>query len=132
MLYEVITVAESWIVKENDAVFPDEPVGSWAVAIKLEDEELKKSVKNGDIAGISMAGTATKVEDDNSSVEKADEKTFSFNDVIGMFKKIFGSTHVSISGSAYNNEVNKSNVITSYSIHYTKLYEQRQKIYINI
>ncbi len=101
-------VAESWIVKENDAVFPDEPVGSWAVAIKLEDEELKKSVKNGDIAGISMAGTATKVEDDNSSVEKADEKTFSFNDVIGMFKKIFGSTHVSISGSAYNNEVNKS------------------------
>jgi hypothetical protein len=29
-------VAESWILKSNDPIFPDEPEGSWAVAIKLE------------------------------------------------------------------------------------------------
>lgn len=101
-------VAESWIVKENDPVFPDEPVGSWAVAIKLESDELKKAVKNGDITGLSMAGTAIKKEEAKPT-QKADEKHFSFNDVIEMFKKIFGSTHVSISGSAYDNDINKSN-----------------------
>ena len=101
-------VAESWIVKEGDPVFPDEPVGSWAVAIKLESDELKKAVKDGDIAGLSMAGTAIKKEEKEPTL-KADEKSFSFNDVIEMFKKIFGSTYVSISGNAYNNDVNKSN-----------------------
>jgi hypothetical protein len=100
-------VAESWIVKENDSVFPNEPVGSWAVAIKLESEELKKAVKDGDIAGLSMAGTAIKKED-NEPTQKADDKTFSLNDLIDMFKKVFGSTHVNISGSAYS-DVNKSN-----------------------
>lgn len=98
-------VAESWIVKENDAVFPDEPIGSWAVAIKLESAELKKAVKDGDVAGISMAGSALKEKD--SEVEKADDKKFSLDDVIGMFKKIFSSTHVNISGSAYT-DLNKS------------------------
>lgn len=99
-------VAESWIVKEKDSVFPDEPVGSWAVAIKLESEELKKAVKDGAIAGLSMAGTATKKEEKESTL-KADDKSFSLNDLIDMFKKVFGSTHVNISGSAYS-DVNKS------------------------
>lgn len=49
-------VAESWIVKANDPIFPNEKVGSWAVAIKLESDELKKAVKEGQIAGLSMAG----------------------------------------------------------------------------
>lgn len=99
-------VAESWIVKENDPIFPDEPVGSWAVGIKLEDEELKKGVKDGDIAGISMAGTATKTEEENPTVEKADEKNYSMNDFINMFKKLFGRTSFEISGSVYNDEAN--------------------------
>jgi len=104
-------VAESWIVKENDSIFPDEPVGSWAVGIKLEDEELKKGVKDGDIAGISMAGTATKTEEENPTVEKADEKNYSMNDFISMFKKLFGRTSFEISGSVYNDQANvhKSN-----------------------
>lgn len=100
-------VAESWIVKENDSVFPDEPVGSWAVAIKLENEELKKAVKDGDIAGLSMAGTAIKKEDKELTL-KADVKTFSLNDLVDAFKSMFSSTYVNISGNAYS-DVNKSN-----------------------
>lgn len=99
-------VAESWIVKEGDPVFPDEPVGSWAVAIKLESEELKKAVKDGDIAGLSMAGTAVKKEEKELTI-KADAKTFSLNDLIETFKSVFSSTYVNISGSAYS-DVNKS------------------------
>ncbi|WP_195836304.1 XkdF-like putative serine protease domain-containing protein [Campylobacter portucalensis] len=44
-------VAESWIVRENDALFKGEKVGSWAVGIKLESDELKQAVKKGEIAG---------------------------------------------------------------------------------
>ena len=101
-------VAQSWITKENDAIFPDEPVGSWAVAIQLEDEELIKSVKDGDIAGISMAGTATKEEDENPSIEKADEKSYSLNDMITTFKSMFSSTSFRLDGHVYNDKVNKS------------------------
>lgn len=101
-------VAESWIVKSNDSVFPDEPEGSWAVAIKLEDDELKKSVKDGDIAGISMAGTATKEEEANPTVSKADEKNFSLNDMLGAFKNMFSSTSFELRGHHYNDNVHKS------------------------
>lgn len=95
-------VCESWIVKSNDAIFPDEKEGSWAVAIKLEDEELKKAVKNGEIAGISMAGTAQKVD-----VEKADEKSFSLSDLLDVFTKLFSSTSVNLNGYVYNDKINK-------------------------
>lgn len=50
-------VAESWIVKANDPIFPD-AVGAWAVAIKVEDPELKQAIEKGDIKGLSMAGDA--------------------------------------------------------------------------
>lgn len=96
-------VSESWVLKENDPVFPDEPAGSWAVAIQLEDEELKKSAKNGDIGGISMAGTALK-----EDVEKADAPSFSIDDFVGVFKKLFSSTSISLNGSVYNDKINKS------------------------
>ena len=99
-------VGESWITKENDSIFPDEPMGSWAVGIKLEDEELKKAVKNGDIAGISMAGTATK-EDDADDVSKASEKMFSLNDLLETMKKVFGYTSFSMHGS-YDKNIDKS------------------------
>lgn len=53
-------IAESWIVRKNDEIFPNEKTGSWAVAVQLESDELKTAVKKGEIAGLSMAGTATK------------------------------------------------------------------------
>ena len=54
-------VAESWITKGADPLFPDEPEGSWAVGIRVEDEALWASVKKGELAGLSMAGYAAKV-----------------------------------------------------------------------
>ncbi len=53
-------VAESWITKAGDPFFPSDPVGSWAVGIKIEAEPLWKSVKEGEIKGLSMAGVADK------------------------------------------------------------------------
>jgi hypothetical protein len=54
-------VAESWITKGVDPLFPNEPEGSWAVGIRVEDDALWEDVKKGSLAGISMAGTAAKV-----------------------------------------------------------------------
>ena len=94
-------VAESWIVKSGDPVFADEPEGSWAVAIKLESEELKALAKSGDISGLSMAGAAHKeaVEKAEGDNAKAFSKFFeSFADAVsdiwfdfgGMIKKSKG------------------------------------------
>lgn len=61
-------VAESWIVRKGDPIFPDQPEGSWAVAIKVDTDELWNAVKSGDIGGLSMGGLAD-VEVD--AIEKA-------------------------------------------------------------
>lgn len=55
-------VAESWVLRKGDPIFPDEPEGSWAVAIKVEDDDLWSSVKKGDIGGLSMGGVADQIE----------------------------------------------------------------------
>lgn len=54
-------VAESWITKGVDPLFPDDPEGSWAVGIRVEDEALWDGVKKGDLGGLSMAGYAAKI-----------------------------------------------------------------------
>ena len=54
-------VAESWITKGVDSLFEDEPEGSWAVGIRVDDEALWENVKKGELAGISMAGYAAKI-----------------------------------------------------------------------
>lgn len=51
-------VAESWITKENDPLFADQPIGSWAVGIKVLKEDTWIAVKSGEITGLSMAGVA--------------------------------------------------------------------------
>jgi hypothetical protein len=63
-------VAESWIVKENESVFPDEPAGSWAVGIKVENDDTWNLIKSGEITGISLAGLAVteEVEKQNDSI----------------------------------------------------------------
>lgn len=55
-------IAESWILKGNDAVFPGEKEGAWAVGIKIEDDEIRKQIQEGEIKGISMAGVGNRVE----------------------------------------------------------------------
>ena len=56
-------VAESWIIQKGDPTFPDEPEGSWAVAIIIEDDDTWDQVEKGEIEAISMGGTGDKIED---------------------------------------------------------------------
>jgi hypothetical protein len=51
-------VAESWLTKQCDNVFPTEKEGSWAVGIKVEKEDTWQLVKKGEITGLSFAGLA--------------------------------------------------------------------------
>ncbi|GLO70088.1 hypothetical protein MACH17_16050 [Phaeobacter inhibens] len=55
---EMAFVAESWLVRKDDALFPDEPEGAWAVGIQIGDPDLWKQLKSGDLTGISLAGIA--------------------------------------------------------------------------
>ncbi len=65
-------VGENWIVKENDALFPEE-VGAWATGIKVENNEIWDQVTKGEITGISMYGVAEKIKMDKSdNMDKAD------------------------------------------------------------
>ena len=51
-------VAESWLVREGDALFPDEAEGTWAVGVKVENAETWAAVEAGEITGLSLAGNA--------------------------------------------------------------------------
>ena len=51
-------VAESWIVRDGDALFHDEPSGAWAVGIQVGDPALWRQLKSGGLTGLSLAGTA--------------------------------------------------------------------------
>lgn len=50
-------VAESWIVQPDAPLFGDNP-GAWAVAIKVENEDIWQAIKDGIIGGISLYGQA--------------------------------------------------------------------------
>ncbi len=84
-------VAESWLLRKGDAIFPDESEGSWAVAIKLDSEELKEAVKKGQIAGLSMAGVALREEVEKAT--KAETKG-----AIEALLDVFKNLSVSING----------------------------------
>ena len=55
---EMAFVAESWLVRKGDELFPGEPEGAWAVGIQINDADLWSSLKSGDLTGISLAGVA--------------------------------------------------------------------------
>lgn len=55
---EMAFVAESWLVRKADTLFPNEPEGAWAVGIQIGDPDLWKQLKSGDLTGISLAGIA--------------------------------------------------------------------------
>ena len=61
-------IRESWLVKSNDPLFPED-VDGWAVGIKVENDELWSQVEKGEIAGLSLGGFADKI-----PVEKNDSK----------------------------------------------------------
>lgn len=84
-------VAESWILKASDPVFPLEKEGSWAVAIKVEKEETWDAIKKGDITGLSMAGIAS-VEEIQKSEEKKETIIQKFFKLVGI-KKDFNAEY---------------------------------------
>jgi len=55
-------VAESFILEKTDERFPDAVPGSWVVVIKVENEETWTKLKKGELTGISLAGTAKRIE----------------------------------------------------------------------
>lgn len=65
-------VAESWLTKGRDALFPDAPEGSWAVGIRVDDEVIWKSVKDGELKGLSMAGFAQRVRKEDGFLKGMD------------------------------------------------------------
>jgi len=72
-------VGENWIVKDHDALFPDD-LGAWAIGIRVENDEVWKSVKSGEFGGISMYGHAEKVEKSEDVIEKG---------ILKYFRKVF-------------------------------------------
>ena len=56
-------VAESWLIRKDDPLFPEEPEGSWAIGVIVEDDEIWKQIQDGEIEAISMGGIADKLED---------------------------------------------------------------------
>jgi len=61
-------VAESWLIRKGDPMFPNERVGAWAVGIKVEGPKLWEKVRKGKIKALSMGGIADKV------ITKQDER----------------------------------------------------------
>lgn len=51
-------VAESWIVRKSDPLFPEQPDGAWAVGIQVGDPEIWRRLKSGELTGLSLAGNA--------------------------------------------------------------------------
>lgn len=51
-------VAESWLLRAGDPMFPDEPEGAWAVGIQIGDPDVWADLKSGALTGISLAGIA--------------------------------------------------------------------------
>jgi len=73
---EMAFVAESWLVRKDDALFPGEPEGAWAVGIQIGDPDLWKQLKSGELNGISLAGIARmKPEPDDPANPRYTEKT---------------------------------------------------------
>lgn len=77
-------VVESYIIGKNDANFPDDPAGSWAVVIKVLDDDTWEEVKKGDITGVSLQGMCTTEQPEQDAEKNLIKK------VMGLFKKMLG------------------------------------------
>lgn len=82
-------VAESWLTKDNDAIFNDAKPGSWAVAIKIEKDETWDQVKSGEIKGLSMQALAS-VETVKSDLNIPDIVKEMTKELVSVIKSAFG------------------------------------------
>jgi hypothetical protein len=87
-------VVESWIVRNSmtskDGIFPLAPDGSWAVGIKVNDEELWNQIAEGRLGGISLMGSLTSVEGGNGMAEEAGKQAAEGSEPSGSAAKTEG------------------------------------------
>jgi len=67
-------VAESWIVRKDDPLFPEEAVGAWVVGIKVTNDETWAQVESGEITGLSMGGFAKRIDTPENTPQEKQEK----------------------------------------------------------
>ncbi|CAE7405628.1 xkdF [Symbiodinium microadriaticum] len=67
-------VAESWLTRPGDPVFPNETPGAWAVGIQIADPDLWQQLKRRELTGISLAGFAS-IEEDTTETAKDESGT---------------------------------------------------------
>lgn len=90
---EMAFVAETWLVRKGDKLFPDEPEGSWAVGIQINDPDLWSQLKSGELTGISLAGIARhEPEPDDPGSQYYTEKGAEPNWVTRLIKALTGAT----------------------------------------
>tara|TARA_R110002111_G_scaffold30007_3_gene62307 strand:- start:2600 stop:3208 length:609 start_codon:yes stop_codon:yes gene_type:complete len=88
-----VTVVESWIVtdpsndKSNALGFSDIPKGSWMVSYKVDNDELWKKVKDGEVKGFSIEGVFSK-SIIQMSKHDSDNSNFSFDDFFSEVYKL--------------------------------------------
>lgn len=100
-------VAESWLIRQGDPMFPEEPEGAWAVAIKVENDDTWEKVKNGEITGLSMGGFGKAEEVEKNAKGKKMEKT---NKIVEALSKFFrGSSEVDINKD-FNDEYKRNSI----------------------
>jgi len=91
---EMAYVAESWLVRKGDPLFPDEPEGSWAVGIQIGDPDLWKQLKSGELTGISLAGIARmEPGPDDPAHPRYTEKDAEIGLIARLVKALTGATH---------------------------------------
>lgn len=68
-------VVESFIKRGSVKEYPDTKDGAWCVVIKVRDVDTWDKIKNGEIAGVSMFGSAMKTEVEKTAEKTDDEET---------------------------------------------------------
>jgi len=87
-------VAESWLVRKGDPLFPDEPEGSWAVGIKLEDLALWQEVEKGGYQAVSMGGLADKIPGQAPAQKPVQKGVLVDEEQAGLIRKLLKALHI--------------------------------------
>lgn len=102
---DVVNVVESWLIEDDvhDKTRKfgiNEPVGSWAVKMKVNDPELYEKASNGELKGISIEGLFDKelvnLKSVNMSKTIAEEIRDGFKEALNLFKNDNPETDVKL------------------------------------
>jgi len=84
-------VVESFILKGEHPEFPEDPEGTWCVAIKVANEDTRESIKNGEITGLSLGGFAEMEDLETEDVAKENSAIMKgINDIKNFMRNLAG------------------------------------------